>query len=129
MRNFVKIILMNKHKFIANFLVVGHFLWIVLLIGGTGFVFYNTWYFHWHLTIVSATLLLNLFLGYCPLTFWEEKMRRKIKPDFNHNGSFIATYIEKITGIIISERQMLAIIAWIKFGVYVASITVFLIKK
>ena len=120
---------MYKYKLAANLLVMAHFLWIVLLVGGTVFVFYNPWYFYWHLTIVTGTLLLNLFLGYCPLTLWEEKARRKIKPDFDHNGSFIATYIEKITGIKISERQMLTIIGWIKFGVYVASITVFLVKK
>lgn len=110
-------------------LVVAHFLWVALLIGGTVYVFYNPWYFYWHLTIVTATLLLNLLLGYCPLTLWEEKVRRKINPNFDHDGSFLATYLHKISGVKISERQMLAIIAWTKFGVYVASITVFLIKK
>ena len=113
----------------ANLLVVAHFLWIVLLVGGTVYVFYEPLYFYWHLTIVTGTLLLNLFLGYCPLTLWEEKVRRKFDGSFDHNGSFIGTYIEKISGIKVSERQMLMIIAWIKFGVYVASITVFLIKK
>lgn len=120
---------MKKYKLTADLLVAAHFLWIVLLVGGTIYTFYNTRYFHWHLTIVSATLLFNLFLGYCPLTFWEERARKKINPNFDHNGSFIGTYIGKITGVRISERRMLAIIAWIKFGVYVASITVFLVKK
>jgi len=120
---------MYKYKLVANLFVAAHFLWITILIGGTIFVFYNPWYFYWHLTIVTATLLLNLFLGYCPLTSWEEKTRRKFDGDFDHNGSFIGTYIEKIAGIKISERQMLTIIAWIKFGVYAASITVFLVKK
>lgn len=120
---------MRKYKLAANLLVAAHFLWIALLIGGTVFVFYEPWYFYWHLTIVSATLLLNLLLGYCPLTSWEEKARKKFNPGFDHNGSFIATYLGKVTGVRISERRMLAIIACIKFGVYVVSITVFLLKK
>ena len=104
-------------------------MWIALLIGGTVYVFYNPWYFYWHLTIVTATLLLNLLLGYCPLTLWEEKVRKKIYPDFDHQGSFISTYLHKLFGIRISEKTMFITIAWVKFGVYLASITVFLLKK
>lgn len=120
---------MKKYQLFANLLVAAHFLWIALLIGGTVFTFYNLWYFYWHLLIVTGTLLLNLFLGYCPLTSWEENVRKKINPGFDHNGSFVATYIHKIFGIRFSEKTMLVIIAWIKFGVYVASITVFLVKR
>jgi len=120
---------MNRYRLFANLFAMSHLLWIVLLVGGTIFVFYNPWYFYWHLTIVSGTLLLNLFLGYCPLTLWEERVRRKLDQRFDHEGSFVATYINKIFKIKISERTMTKILFCVKLGIYVATITSYVMEK
>ena len=96
-----------RHKIIADFLVALHVLWIILLTGGTVFIFYHRWYIVYHLCFLTGTLLLNLFLGGCPLTWWEEKCRRAwdSKTVYYYPNSFIATYSNKIFSIEITARQ------------------------
>ncbi|MBI4119192.1 MAG: DUF2784 family protein [Parcubacteria group bacterium] len=94
------------YKILADFLFVLHVLWLVILVGGTIFMYYHRWYIYYHLVIASGTLLFNLFFGGCPLTWWEEKYRRKWDPDvFYHPNSFAATYASKILRMNVTPRQ------------------------
>ena len=68
---------------------------------------YHHWYAVYHLIIVSGTLLFNLFLGGCPLTWWEEKYRKLWNPNTDyHENSFAVTYARKIFRIKITPRQV-----------------------
>jgi hypothetical protein len=96
-----------RYKVIADFLLFLHVLWVALLVGGTVFMIYNRWYVVYHLIIVGGTLLFNLFLGGCPLTWWEEKYRKKWDPDaVYYQNSFAVTYARKIFGVNVTLRQV-----------------------
>ena len=111
--------------------MVVHFAWIALLIVGTVFIVdaAHRWYIPWHLTILSGTLIVNLILGSCPLTVWEEKLRKKTDPVANLNNSFLATYINSLVGIKMSEGLLFWITLIIKSASYVISILLLTIFK
>lgn len=89
-----------RHKIIADSLLLLHLFWIILLAGGTVFIFYNRWYIPYHLTLIGGTAFLNLLFRGCPLTWLEEKYRKAWDPNaFYHHNSFVATYVEKLFGI------------------------------
>lgn len=120
-----------RYKFLANVIMAVHFVWIALLIGGTVFIIgaNHRWYIPWHLTILSGTLIINLILGSCPLTVWEEKLRKKTDPAANLNNSFLATYINSLVGIKMSEGLLFWITLAIKSGSYLISILFLTIFK
>lgn len=88
-----------RHKIIADFLVIIHILWIVLLMGGTVFIFYNRWYIPYHLTIIGGTAFFNLLFRGCPLTWLERKCRKAWDSSASYDYSFMATYAEKLFGV------------------------------
>ncbi len=107
-----------KYKILADLLLAVHVLWTVLLIGGTVFMCYHRWYIKYHLIIVTGTLIFNLFLGGCPLTWWEEKFRKKWDPQtYYYPNSFATTYFRKIFKINVTPRQ----VNWFLILVKVAS--------
>ena len=112
-----------RHKIIADFLLILHILWMILLAGGTVFIFYHRWYITYHLSFITGTLLLNLFLGGCPLTSWEEKYRKAWDPNTTyHSKSFFATYSDKIFGIGLTPRQANLILILAKTTSYIISL-------
>ncbi len=114
-----------RHKIIADFLLLLHILWIVLLVGGTVFMVYYRWYAVYHLIIVTGTLLFNLFLGGCPLTWWEEKYRKLWNPNTDyHENSFVTTYARKIFRIKITPRQATWVLILIKITSYYISVLI-----
>lgn len=115
-------------KAVADILMLTHIAWIILLIGGTIYIFFNPAYIQWHLTIITLTLLANLFLGYCPITNIEEKLRKSIDPSFSYNDSFAATLIKKIFGIKMSSNDVLLMMTLIKFLSYSVSIIIALTR-
>jgi len=92
------------YKVLADFLFVIHSLWIILLVGGTVFIFYNRWYIPYHLSFIGGTAFLNLLFRGCPLTWLEKKYRRAWNQDISYPHSFMATYAEKIFGIDAGSR-------------------------
>jgi hypothetical protein len=88
-----------RHKIIADFLVIIHLLWIILLVGGTVFVFYNRLYIPYHLTFIGGTAFINLLFKGCPLTWLEKKYRKAWDPAVPYDHSFMTTYAEKLFGI------------------------------
>jgi len=116
------------YKAMIYLIMVIHFLWIILLVGGSIYIFYNPGYVQWHLTIITLTLLLNLFLGACPLTIWEENAREKAGDKIDYHGSFAATYINRIFGIEVTENQVLILMSLIKLISYLIAVGVVVFK-
>ena len=111
-----------RYKIIADFLLALHILWIVVLVGGTIFMYYHRWYVVYHLIIVSGTLLFNLFLGGCPLTWWEEKCRKIYDPNiYYHPNSFVTTYLKRIFHVNVTPRQVNWALILIKIASYYTS--------
>ena len=107
-----------RYKIFADLFLVLHFLWIVLLVGGTVFMVYHHWYAVYHLVIVTGTLLFNLALGGCPITWSEEKYRKIYDPAvYYHPNSFAVTYVRKLFKADITPKQ----VNWALFLVKVAS--------
>lgn len=107
----------------ADFLAAIHLVWVVVLVGGTVFIYYHRWYIPYHLILVTGTLLFNLFLGGCPLTWWEEKYRRKWDPTtFYHPNSFAATYLKRVFKINFSPRLVNWALILVKIGSYYISV-------
>lgn len=107
-----------RHKIFADALLFLHLVWVAILVGGTVFLIYHRWYIPYHLAIVTGTLLLNLALGGCPLTWWEEEYRKdwdpKTKP---YNNSFVAAHLKRFFGVDLTPRQ----INWVLFGIKAVS--------
>ena len=119
-----------RHKILADFLLLLHLLWIVLLVGGTVFMIYNRWYVIYHLIIVTGTLLFNLFLGGCPLTWWEIKYRKLWDSNADyHENSFAATYARKIFGINIMPHQATWVLILIKIASYYIAVTLLVLRN
>lgn len=108
----------SGYKILADFLLLIHLVWIVVLLGGTVYVFFSRDYIKYHLIIVSGTLLFNLVLGGCPLTWWEEKYRKLWDPrTYYHPNSFAVTYVHRMFGRDITPQQ----VNWALIGVKVFS--------
>ena len=104
----------------ADALLVIHLIWIVILLGGTFYIFFNRGYVKYHIIIVSGTLLFNLFLGGCPLTWWEERARKIWDPrTYYHPNSFAVTYVHRLFGHDITPQQ----VNWALIGIKVFSYT------
>lgn len=96
-----------KFKIIADTLLLAHVLWAVILVGGTIFLIYHHWYIPYHLSIISGTLMINLVLGGCPLTWWEEKSRRAWDPKTqSYDNSFVAAHLKRLVGITLTPKQV-----------------------
>jgi len=87
---------------------------------------YNRWYIPYHLVIVTGTLLFNLFLGGCPLTWWEERHRKAWDPSvYYHPNSFAVTYFKRILNVNLNPRQVNWILLLIKVtSFYVAAVLI-----
>lgn len=119
-----------SHKIIADVLLVIHLAWIAILLGGTFYIFFNNGYIKYHLIIVSGTLLFNLFLGGCPLTWWEEKYRKMWDPrTYYHTNSFLVTYVHKIWSKDITPQQVNWTLTGIKIFSYTASVLLLIHSK
>lgn len=107
-----------RHKILADSLLLIHIGWVAILIGGTLFIVGNRWYIPYHLSIISGTLLLNLILGGCPLTWWEERYRKAWNPmTESFENSFVAAYLKKLFGINMTSKQA----NWALFGLKAVS--------
>jgi len=59
--------------------------------------FFDRWLFRSaHLAGILFVASLELLGRYCPLTVWENALRRRLDPTQDYPGSFIAGYIEKL---------------------------------
>jgi hypothetical protein len=87
----------RQYKTSADIIVTIHFFWtFFLLIGAVAMLFYPP--YAWiQLYAMSFTLLIAIPFGnICPLTLLEERLRRKFDRNYHNDGSYIATYFNKI---------------------------------
>jgi len=56
-------------------------------------------FFYVHLTLLIATFLSEIFLGYCPLTTLEFDIRKKLDPSLLFDKSCMVHYIRKWRGL------------------------------
>jgi hypothetical protein len=118
-----------RHKIIADSLLLIHLGWIALLIGGTIYVSNHPWYVPYHLVIVTGTLLLNLALGGCPLTWLEEEYRKAWDPKTEpYQNSFVAAHLKRMFGFKITPAQVNWILFIIKAFSYYVSIRLLIIS-
>ncbi len=83
---------------LADLIMIVHLAWVIFMIVGLPL----------GLLVKSPTLRWIHFIGmmvtgtfaalgmYCPLTIWEEGLRRAIQPDFSYGGSFLARHLGPI---------------------------------
>jgi hypothetical protein len=84
-------------KTYADAIVALHFVWTVFVLGGTIAVIFDHAYAWVNAVVLLITLAVNMPLkNNCPLTLLEEKLRRVHDPEYRNNGSFMATYLNKI---------------------------------
>ena len=96
-----------KYRAGANLIVLIHFFWTLLLMGGAIFMFFARWYALVQIILMSFTLLIALPFGRtCPLTLFEEWLRKKIDPAYTNNRSYMVTYINKIFGTQLKKRRV-----------------------
>ncbi len=87
----------HKNKFWSNLVTGIHVAVAILVFGGTIFMIFFPQYSLIHVCVITIVLTTNIpFSGNCPLTVLEEKLRRKIDPDYRNNNSFMTTYLNKI---------------------------------
>ena len=94
-------------KFAARTIFIIHFVWTLAIMLGTVFIFFAKWYLPWHLGIVTGTLAINLWLKHCPLTTWEENIRRKLDPAFTYHHSFTSTILQKLGINLVAPRDVI----------------------
>ena len=93
------------YRILADALVVIHFVWIVFMLAGfalTVCAFWKPALFDWwifrtiHLAGIIFVAALEILGKYCPLTVWENTLRRSYNPSHAYPGSFIVQYIAKL---------------------------------
>ncbi|MDE2018901.1 MAG: DUF2784 family protein [Patescibacteria group bacterium] len=111
-----------KYQASANIIVLIHVFWTLLLFGGAVFMFFARWYAPFQIGLMSFTLLIAIPFGRtCPLTLFEEWLRKKINPDYTNNRSYMVTYINKIFGTKFSRKQIIIYNGCFYVAAYIAA--------
>ncbi len=117
------------YRRLVDGVVAFHILWTLLVFGGAIAMIVYPPYAFMEILILSVTLLASLPLRFtCPITLLEAKLRRKIDPSYDNQGSFMATYINKITGMKISRRAMDTAIGIVYLFVYTYGVLMLIYK-
>jgi len=93
------------HRVLADSIMVIHLAWIVFML--VGFVltirafwcpnFFERWLFRSiHLLGILFVAALEILNKYCPLTIWENALRRHDDPNTDYPGSFIIGHLEEL---------------------------------
>lgn len=92
------------YRVLADIIMVLHFAWILFMLLGFGLTvraflrpeFFERWLFRTiHLVGILVVASLEILDKYCPLTIWENALRRHYDPNTDYPGSFIIGYLEK----------------------------------
>ncbi len=93
------------YRVLADILVILHFAWILFMLAGffiTVLAFRMKHLFELcvfrtvHVLGIVYISVLAAMGRYCPLTVWENALRRRYSPSTVYPGSFIARYIERL---------------------------------
>jgi len=94
---------MYRYRYMANLVMIIHFLIATMIIGGTLLMFWFRSWVPYHLALVGVTMMHNLTSERCVFTVWEEKLRKKYNKAFELKTDFVGTYLSKIADIHISK--------------------------
>jgi hypothetical protein len=94
------------YKIFADFVVLVHFLWILLLFFGPIWGVKSKVIRIFHLSGLFFAILLQVFGWYCPLTHIEVWLRSKHDPTITYMGSFIIYYVEKVVYLELSQTTI-----------------------
>lgn len=117
------------YRRLADGVVVFHTIWTLLVFGGAVAMIVYPSYAFMEILVLSITLLASLPLRFtCPVTLLEAKLRRKIDPSYDNQGSFMATYLNKMAGTKISRRAMDTVIGIVYVLVYAYGVLMLIYK-
>jgi hypothetical protein len=117
------------YKNTADVLVSIHFLWTLLLLGGIIATILFPAYAIVQIAAMSFTLLIAIPFGNtCPLTLLEEKLRRKVDPDYHPTGSFVARYLNRIFNINLDHRFVDEVLAALYILAFAIAISVMILR-
>jgi hypothetical protein len=119
----------GKYKTFADILASIHFLWSLLLLASIIATILFPAYAIVQIAIMSFTLLIALpFHNTCPLTLLEEKLRKKVDPDYRTSGSFVARYLNKILKINLNHRHVDETLAGLYILAFAIAISVMILR-
>ena len=93
------------YRVMADIFMVIHFAWILFMLLGLALTvraffrpgFFDRWLFRTiHLVGIMFVAALEALKAYCPLTLWENALRRHYDPSHEYPGSFIIGYLEHL---------------------------------
>ena len=93
------------YRVLADTIMVAHFAWILFMLVGFVLIirafwrpkFFERWFFRTiHLLGILFVTTLVILNKYCPLTIWENALRRHYDPNTDYPGSFIVGHLEKL---------------------------------
>lgn len=91
----------------AHVIVIVHALWSILLWGGFLVMLLYHGYARYELLVLSATLVSQLIFFGCPLTKFEVYFRKQLHADDDYvEGSFMATYMNRLFGLKLTARHI-----------------------
>lgn len=121
------------YRVLADVIMVAHLAWIVFMLAGFvltigGFWnprFFERWLFRTiHLFGILLVAALELFNKYCPLTIWENALRRHYDSSTDYPGSFIIGHLEEL--IYPDVSPLVVVIPTIVITVF--TLTVFILR-
>lgn len=83
------------YKSLANFIFLVHLILVCIVTVG----WLIPGFFYLHLSLLLATFLSEIFLGYCPLTRMEYAIRHKLDPTLLFDKSCMVHYLRKWRGL------------------------------
>lgn len=103
---------MKSH--LADIIMLLHFLWVIFMILGLPLgLMLGSPTLRWiHFAGMTVTSLIAAAGIFCPLTAWEEQLRRVADPYFSFEGSFLARHLRPILYPNISP----ALLRWASVG-------------
>jgi hypothetical protein len=113
----------------ADLILAAHFVWTLFLLAGAIAMFFYPPYAWIQIGAMTFTLLLALpFKATCPLTLLEEKFRQKSDPEYRNDGSYIATYFNKIFKTHIPVIRVNTTIAGLYILTYALAISLLILR-
>ena len=113
------------YKFLVDFIIILHFLWILFIIFGFVFAFFGSKIVLLHLAGLFFALVMNLLGWYCPLTYLENYLYALHDINSAYSGSFVRNYLEPLIYPNLPERyirtgEIVFVCLYIIFYVYLA---------
>ncbi len=98
----------------ADILMIIHLLWVIFMILGLplGLLLRSPTLRWIHFAGMTVTALIAAVGIFCPLTTWEEQLRRAADPYFSFEGSFLARHL----GPILYPDISAAVLRWVSVG-------------